>query len=313
MNNFGESDRRSDGSGAHDTTGYSHPRYGVPDMQTGGSSENSQYSGHGRDSALAGGMAAIAVMGPADHGSTLEMIPNAQRVDPCTLAPPDPFLQQFHPRLRAFRFTIVQQPIRARMCGSSDKDWRPLSPPTVIKLELFDVDGNRVIENSFMQHLVVHTTLWNESKEEELTVVELPHNTNSKRISAAAKSRKRGVTDFGQLKHEPGLEIENNLLGDYSATSMIVDDESGQRGCFFVFPNLSIRLEGRYRLRFTLIKLPEMQRAALMAPKCMCSTFSDAFDVYSIKTFPGMIESTALSRALAQQGLKIPIRNTQDN
>ncbi|KAJ2245828.1 hypothetical protein EV176_003705, partial [Coemansia sp. RSA 451] len=100
MNNFGESDRRSDGPGAHDTTGYSHPRYGVPDMQTGGSSEHSQYSGHGRDSALAGGMAAIAVMGPADHGSTLEMIPNAQRVDPCTLPPPDPFLQQFHPRLR---------------------------------------------------------------------------------------------------------------------------------------------------------------------------------------------------------------------
>ncbi|KAJ2180733.1 hypothetical protein EV180_005682 [Coemansia sp. RSA 518] len=252
-------------------------------------------------------------MGPADHGSTLEMIPNAQRVDPCTLPPPDPFLQQFHPRLRAFRFTIVQQPIRARMCGSSDKDWRPLSPPTVIKLELFDIDGNRVIENSFMQHLVVHTTLWNESKEEELTVVELPHNTNSKRISAAAKSRKRGVTHFGQLKHEPGLEIENNLLGDYSATSMIVDDETGQRGCFFVFPNLSIRLEGRYKLRFTLIKLPEMQQPALMAPKCVASAFSDAFDVYSIKTFPGMIESTALSRALAQQGLKIPIRNTQDN
>ncbi|KAJ2260813.1 hypothetical protein EV176_006656, partial [Coemansia sp. RSA 451] len=204
-------------------------------------------------------------------------------------------------------------PIRARMCGSSDKDWRPLSPPTVIKLELFDIDGNRVIENSFMQHLVVHTTLWNESKEEELTVVELPHNTNSKRISAAAKSRKRGVTHFGQLKHEPGLEIENNLLGDYSATSMIVDDETGQRGCFFVFPNLSIRLEGRYKLRFTLIKLPEMQQPALMAPKCVASAFSDAFDVYSIKTFPGMIESTALSRALAQQGLKIPIRNTQDN
>ncbi|KAJ1747300.1 hypothetical protein LPJ79_005349 [Coemansia sp. RSA 1821] len=176
------------------------------------------------------------------------------------------------------------------------------------------MEGNRVIENSFMQHLVVHTTLWNENKEEELTVVELPHNSNSKRISAAAKSRKRGVTQFGQLKVEPGLEIENNLLGDHAATSMVVEDERGERGCFFVFPNLSIRLEGRYRLRFMLIKLPSMSDPQpMMVPKCLSTVFSDAFDVYSIKTFPGMIESTPLSRALAQQGLKIPIRNTQDS
>ncbi|KAJ1836217.1 hypothetical protein IWW55_000041 [Coemansia sp. RSA 2706] len=280
----------------------------------GGSSENSQYSGTGRDSSLAGGMAAIVTMEASEHGSTLEIIPTARPVDPRTLPPADPFLQQFHPQLRAFRFTIVQQPIRARMCGSSDKDWRPLSPPAVIKLELFDMNGNRVIENTFMQHLVVHTTLWNESKEEELTVVELPHNTNSKRISAAAKSRKRGVTQFGQLTLEPGLEIENNLLGDASATSWVVEDEHGERGCFFVFPNLSIRLEGRYRLRFLLIKLPSMtDPQPTMVPKCLGTVFSEAFDVYSIKTFPGMIESTPLSRALAQQGLKIPIRNTQEN
>ncbi|KAI7832946.1 velvet factor [Kickxella alabastrina] len=200
------------------------------------------------------------------------------------------------------------------MCGSSDKDWRPVSPPPVLKLELYDVEGNPVIEGGFMQFLVIHTTLWKEDQEEELTVVELPHNASSKRISAAAKSRKRGVTQFGCRAAEPGLEMENNLLGDYTASSSIVDDEMGERGCFFVFPNLSIRLEGRYRLRFTLIKLPSMGDAQHpMIPTCLSSVFSDPFDVYSIKTFPGMIESTALSRSLAQQGIKIPIRNTQDN
>ncbi|KAJ1799553.1 hypothetical protein LPJ59_001745 [Coemansia sp. RSA 2399] len=200
------------------------------------------------------------------------------------------------------------------MCGSSDKDWRPVSPPPVLKLELFDMEGNSVIDGTFMQYLVVHTTLWKENQEEELTVVELPHNTNSKRISAAAKSRKRGVTQFVAREAEPGLEIENNLLGEYSASSSIVEDENGERGCYFVFPNLSIRLEGRYRLRFALIKLPNMHdEQQPMFPNCITSIFSEPFDVYSIKTFPGMIESTPLSRALAQQGLKIPIRNTQDN
>ncbi|KAJ2108238.1 hypothetical protein IW146_006925 [Coemansia sp. RSA 922] len=163
-----------------------------------------------------------------------------------------------------------------------------------------------------MQHLVIHTTLWREDRSEELTVVELPHNTNSKRISAAAKCRKRGVTQFGYTPIEPGREIENNLLGDYSASSSIVENVVGERGCYFVFPNLSIRLEGRYRLKFSLIKLPSMADDNAMFPTFISHVFTDPFDVYSIKTFPGMIESTALSRALAMQGLKIPIRNTQD-
>ncbi|KAJ2455896.1 hypothetical protein EV183_000512 [Coemansia sp. RSA 2336] len=238
----------SKGSGKHENEPSAYkpadnplPRYVVSDMREGGSSENSQYSGQGRDSSLAGGMAAMSSPSTQERSSVIEMIHMAQRVDPRTLPPPDPFLQQFHPQLR----------------------------------------------NSFMQHLVVHTTLWNENKEEELTVVELPHNSNSKRISAAAKSRKRGVTQFGQLKVEPGLEIENNLLGDHAATSMVVEDERGERGMSDPQP--------------------------MMVPKCLSTVFSDAFDVYSIKTFPGMIESTPLSRALAQQGLKIPIRNTQDS
>ncbi|KAJ2718223.1 hypothetical protein GGI07_005840, partial [Coemansia sp. Benny D115] len=157
--------------------------------------------------------------------STLDRIPGARRVDPSTLQQ-DRFLALFNPRLWAFRLSIVQQPIRARMCGSSDKDWRPVSPPPVLKLELYDSEGYPVIESSFMQFLVIHTTLWKEDCEEELTVVELPHNASSKRISAAAKSRKRGVTQFGSSRAaEPGLEMENNLLGDYAASSSIVDDE----------------------------------------------------------------------------------------
>ena len=35
---------------------------------------------------------------------------------------------------------------------------------------------------------------------------------------------------------------------------------------------------------------------------------SNVFQVYSAKTFPGMSESTALSRLFADQGLKIRVR-----
>lgn len=40
----------------------------------------------------------------------------------------------------------------------------------------------------------------------------------------------------------------------------------------------------------------------------LASCFSDSFDVYSAKKFPGVIESTKLSKCFATQGIKIPIR-----
>lgn len=40
----------------------------------------------------------------------------------------------------------------------------------------------------------------------------------------------------------------------------------------------------------------------------LASVFSEPFQVYSAKKFPGVIESTALSKCFAMQGIKIPIR-----
>ncbi len=40
----------------------------------------------------------------------------------------------------------------------------------------------------------------------------------------------------------------------------------------------------------------------------LASVYSDRFQVYSAKKFPGVIESTALSKCFASQGIKIPIR-----
>ena len=40
----------------------------------------------------------------------------------------------------------------------------------------------------------------------------------------------------------------------------------------------------------------------------LAACFSDVFTVYSAKKFPGVVESTHLSRCFATQGIKIPIR-----
>jgi hypothetical protein len=45
----------------------------------------------------------------------------------------------------------------------------------------------------------------------------------------------------------------------------------------------------------------------------LASVFSDVFQVYSAKKFPGVCESTPLSKCFASQGIKIPIRKDNPN
>lgn len=40
----------------------------------------------------------------------------------------------------------------------------------------------------------------------------------------------------------------------------------------------------------------------------LASVYSEPFQVFSAKKFPGVIESTSLSKCFASQGIKIPIR-----
>lgn len=40
----------------------------------------------------------------------------------------------------------------------------------------------------------------------------------------------------------------------------------------------------------------------------LAAVFSEVFQVYSAKKFPGVCESTPLSKCFATQGIKIPIR-----
>ena len=47
--------------------------------------------------------------------------------------------------------------------------------------------------------------------------------------------------------------------------------------------------------------------------KVLATALSDSFVVYSAKKFPGMIESTELSKAFAAQGIRIPVRHAGDH
>lgn len=107
-------------------------------------------------------------------------------------------------------------------------------------------------------------------------------------------------------------------------------DRPSQAG-YFIFPDLSVRHEGRYRLNFNLYEevkdakdadkvspLPVEDNLTPLKPlkPSAPNTYlhfrlevkSMPFTVYSAKKFPGLATSTSLSRIVAEQGCRVRIR-----
>lgn len=114
-----------------------------------------------------------------------------------------------------------------------------------------------------------------------------------------------------------------NLIGSLAASAFRLTDPDDRIGIWFVLQDLSVRTEGTFRLRFSFVNVgvsaspttsngPSGSGAMTgvntgKAP-VLAACFSEVFTVYSAKRFPGVVESTNLSKCFATQGIKIPIR-----
>ncbi|KAL8992842.1 MAG: hypothetical protein Q9188_007484 [Gyalolechia gomerana] len=102
-----------------------------------------------------------------------------------------------------------------------------------------------------------------------------------------------------------------NLIGSLGVSAFKLTDTENNMGIWFILQDLSVRTEGIFRLKMNFVNVgsptsstsPSNGSAPVLA-----SCFSKAFQVYSAKKFPGVIESTGLSKCFATQGIKIPIR-----
>ena len=100
-----------------------------------------------------------------------------------------------------------------------------------------------------------------------------------------------------------------------------------QEAGYFLFPDLSVRHEGRYKLTFNLYEetkdekdkdkerdgenqppIPGLNPATGGSFDFRMEVKSQEFIVYSAKKFPGLAESTPLSRVVAEQGCRVRIR-----
>ncbi|ORX88658.1 hypothetical protein K493DRAFT_185910, partial [Basidiobolus meristosporus CBS 931.73] len=185
-----------------------------------------------------------------------------------------------------FDLTLRQQPKQSRMCGIGEKaDRRPIDPPPIIQLRVSDIsmklDKTVSPMCSNFVSLLDRTFLYN------------PYYFMYASLMLADSDDEMHLLQDGKTR---------STTGSLVSSLYHLKDEDNSDGGFFVFPDLSVRMEGKYRLKFTLFEIVGME-------VFYCSSIcSDTFTVYSAKRFPGMEESTPLSRSFADQGLKIRIR-----
>ncbi|KAI8880126.1 hypothetical protein K501DRAFT_225376 [Backusella circina FSU 941] len=171
-----------------------------------------------------------------------------------------------------YQLNLRQQPKQSRMCGVGEKaDRRPIDPPPIVQLKVFD-NSLPPNDKNYLQnpYYFMYASLMAADLDEELHLLR------------DGKTRSTTGSVVSSLYHLK--DIDNTDAG------------------FFVFPDLSVRMEGSYRLKLSLFEIIGKE-----VFHCK-SIISDVFFVYSAKKFPGMEESTFLSRSFADQGLKIRIR-----
>ncbi|KID62818.1 VelB, partial [Metarhizium hybridum] len=158
----------------------------------------------------------------------------------------------------------------------------------------------------------------------EGNVTPLPSQSN---VSPYTRNGSTGPTGYVQdhnpmarmamVGGQPQGMFTRNLIGSLAASAFRLSDTHDRIGIWFVLQDLSVRTEGPFRLRFSFVNVgpPDGTPRDSGAPKInknrapiLACCFSDVFNVYSAKKFPGVCESTPLSKTFATQGIKIPIR-----
>ncbi|KAI9096084.1 velvet factor-domain-containing protein [Phlyctochytrium arcticum] len=97
---------------------------------------------------------------------------------------------------------------------------------------------------------------------------------------------------------------ERTLSGTLVSSCHYLTDLSGSKGAYFCFSELSIRVEGTFRMLVLLSSLNQMESRN----KPLATALTDPIQVFNARDYPGLGESTELSKHFADQGIKISIR-----
>ncbi|KAG0305244.1 hypothetical protein BGZ98_004415, partial [Dissophora globulifera] len=184
-------------------------------------------------------------------------------------------------------------------------DRRPMDPPPIVQLIVRNKDGSLAdVSQMDVNFFMVVADIYLVDKTTPCTLVSHPVTTiQTAQLLIAGQSTGESVLTLASS--QGGMGASRNLTGSTVASGNLLTNLENETGVYFVFQDISVRSEGTYTLMFsfTLPPSPGGPSTSVMA-----TVFSEPFTIYSAKRFPGMTESTALSKCFAKQGIKIPIR-----
>ncbi|KAE8155436.1 velvet factor-domain-containing protein [Aspergillus caelatus] len=171
------------------------------------------------------------------------------------------------PQSSDFELIIRQQPTRARVAGGKEKERKPVDPPPIVQIRVRE-EGTYLAQHYLQSpYYFMCCSLFDPSDDVPVPV-------------------------------PPSTALTGTLVSSLHRLKDVDNNDGG----FFVFGDLSVKVEGDFRLKFTLF---EMRKDIVTHLK---SVISERFTVSPPKSFPGMAESTFLSRSFADQGVKLRIR-----
>ncbi|KAF9897859.1 hypothetical protein BX616_004862 [Lobosporangium transversale] len=194
------------------------------------------------------------------------------------------------------------------MCGFGEKDRRPIDPPPIIRLTVREADGSEVDlsmpGNVNISRWILTADIYSADGSSPCSLVTNPATTAHLNSAACVQTIGDITMSVLNLSTEPPV-VTRNLIGSLGASSELLRDLNGHLGIFFAFPDLSVRTEGVYTLKFSFTMLPE---PPVMTSTVLATILSEPFEIYPAKRFPGMRKSTAISKNLFDQGVRIPLR-----
>ncbi|KAJ4470114.1 velvet factor-domain-containing protein [Lentinula aciculospora] len=206
----------------------------------------------------------------------------------------------------------------------AEVDRRPLDPPPVVALRLFERIGMDQ-ESEISSHETIET-IGLLCAVELIPVLEFgggQHPTcDMNNSDSCANSPEYGsnhympidVQDSSFVKKSlvPASEIarltENVLVGSKIIQPHLIG-LNGQKKLLFVFSDLSVRSLGLFRLRYKFCDLFSIlpgDTDTMIQAECI----GGMFRVFSTKDFPGLQLSTTLTKILSAQGVSLNIRNS---
>ncbi|CAO1637115.1 unnamed protein product [Parajaminaea phylloscopi] len=156
---------------------------------------------------------------------------------------------------RRYKLTIRQQPLRGRQCALGSRDRRPIDPPPIVQLTVYKPDGT-IDDNANADSVFsLQTILEPLTSDDDVR----GHGGNAGTVSTAAETMTdtplpaAGRTVTTKLSHS---SLTRRLEGKtYSSAHIVKDLDASSLSTFFVFPDLTVRDEGVFALRFRLIVL----------------------------------------------------------